>query len=717
MNYYFAKPSDARVHVVEPQVALRSVVVESLRGQGFKQIAAFGDLKTLMDTLSEEPSDWILTTSCLDGEVNVIHLLNICIEEPRLRKTRVSLLIREHEKDVLPFAFEWGLLSYHSTNLPSRIAEDIAELLRVLRMVGYNCTLAAANFLNRVLKEKRHWNDIISCSKSLLEIFPGSPQVLLNLAEAELSSCKEEGKQTLKQVLLLDPSLTDVVDQVARRFALDESMESPLDLEILALSRPINNSLGLASCVVIDPDTDVHYAIRQTLNAAGVQNIETFESGEAAWRWLINGPPPSLILMEWRIPDLNGLQLIQRIQHRFPTVNIIIISSLVTQTEVPLLKELGVKWVVEKPFEIPTIMRKIVTAVQQHRYPTEQDSMDTRIRHCLSVNSREEASRLVAIYLSNPNFDSAGKMRIQAEYAFYEGRFKDCCNIAYEALKLNGDSVDLLNLLGKSLMKMGDYENALRLFEKANVLSPKNIERICNMVYASTSAGDMEKAENLLAEAKAIDSKSALVMETEASLAIELHNKERATASMQNLESLNRIVAYINNKAVAKIRNEQFEEGIKLYLTALESLPEPWSATHDTVCFNLALAKVRYMRYSEALEVLARVQANPSSMMGQKVAALRAKLNSAIQSNAHLHFAVEKNPKDAADKSEDMDFDFSKMIDALVPSRGDICCYRIFHANDLVNQETRKLLDNKPRLAVRPMIHRDDMPPPKKSAT
>jgi DNA-binding NarL/FixJ family response regulator len=713
MNYYFAKPSEAKVHVVEPQVALRSVIVEALRVQGFVQISAFGDLKTLMDRLSAETSDWIVAAPCLDGEVNIMHLLNICIEEPRLRKTKVSLMIREHEKDILPFAFEWGLLSYHNVTLPSRIADDIADLLRVLRSVSYNCTLAAANFLNRVLKEKRQWDAIINCSKNLLEVFPGSPHVLLNMAEAELSSCKEEGKQTLKQVLLLDPGLAEVVELVAQRFALDEEMETPLDLEILALSRPINNALGLASCVVIDPDTDVHFAIRQTLSAAGVQNIETFETGESAWHWLINGPPPSLILMEWRIPDLNGLQLIQRIQNRFPSVNIIIVSSLVTQKEEPLLQELGVKWVVEKPFDIPTILRKIVTAVQQYRYPTEQDSMDIRIRHSLSSNSREEASRLVAVYLSQPNFHNAGKIRVQAEFAFFEGRFKDCCNVAYEALKLNGDSVDLLNLLGKALMKLGDFENALRIFEKANVLAPKNIERICNMVCASSGAGHAEKAEDLLAEAKAIDSRNTLVMETEASLAIELHDQERASSTMQNVESFNRIVAYINNKAVAKIRNEQFEEGIRLYATALESLPEPWGATHDTVCFNLALAKIRYLRYSEALEVLNRTKANPSSIMGQKVAALQSKLKTAIETNAHLHFSVEKNPKDVVDKSEIENIDISKMIDALVPARGDMCCYRIFQADDLADPGTRKLLDNRPRLVVRPMIHRDDIQAPR----
>ena len=43
---------------------------------------------------------------------------------------------------------------------------------------------------------------------------------------------------------------------------------------------------------------------------------------------------------------------------------------------------------------------------------------------------------------------------------------------------------------------------------------------------------------------------------------------------MKNLNSLTGVIGLINNDAVARIRSGKFEDGIKLYKNALESLTE-----------------------------------------------------------------------------------------------------------------------------------------------
>lgn len=707
MIHFFTKPGDARVHVVEPLVALRSVIVEALRHHGFGQVTGFGDLKAMLDQLAVEPSDWVLCASCTNHDVNVMHLLKMCIEEPRLRDARVSLLLRDHEKDLLPMAFEFGLLSYHITTIPGRIPDEIADLLRILRLVGFNGTLVAANFLGRILKEYRLWDVILNLQKTLLEIFPGSAHILLALAEAELSSGREEGRETLQQILLLDPEMAEEVEHLGARFMLQESLDLPIGLEPQLESSKRHNALGIESCMLVDPDTSVHHAVRKSLKVAGIDNLEVFESGTSAWKWLNNGGHPSLILMEWRISDLSGLQLIQRIQEKFPSIPVVVVSSLVTQADMPLIRELGVRGIVEKPFETTTLMTGIVSAIQQHRYPTEQSAMDRRILHCLSTGNKTEASRLIAIYLTNSSYEEVGKIRVEAEFAFSEGRFQQCCAFAFEALKLTGDSVELLNLLGKALMKLGEFESALKLLEKANALAPKNVERICRLADLCHDMKRMQESQGYLDEAKMIDATNVLVVETEASIAILDNDVERAASSMRELDSLYRIVAYTNNKAVAKIRNDQFEEGINLYKTALKSLPDPWSAIHETLSFNLSLAYIRHSKYPDAKSVLDRIRADPTSTMGAKVSALGSKLDHAIRTQTQLQFAQE-SASDAFPQTADvLPIDLKQLIDSLVPVRGDICCYRVFHAHDLASDVTRKLLQNMPKLARRPPIRRN----------
>jgi DNA-binding NarL/FixJ family response regulator/thioredoxin-like negative regulator of GroEL len=583
--------------------------------------------------------------------------------------------------------------------------------MRILRLVGYKNALASANFLCRVLKENRRWDMIIDLQRSLLEIFPGSPHILLALAEAELNAGHKEGQHTLEQVLLIDSTLSNEVERLKSCFAPQETLELPLGLD-LPLDEDVRpNALGLSSCILVDPDTTVHQAVRQSLKAAGIQNLETFESGLSAWNWLNQGGRPALILMEWRIPELNALQLIQRINQHAPGVPIIILSSLISPSEISLLKEMGVRGMVEKPFETQNLMAEIVTVIQQHRYPTEQQAMDRRIMHCLATNNEAEATHLLTMYLNNPLFEQTGKWHMEAELAFFKGRFKQCCNLAFEALKRRDDSLELLNLLAKALMRLGDFENALKLLEKANTLAPRNIERICRMATICNEMNRKEDAENWLSEARNIDAVNILVTETEAAMAIEGSDSARAAVAIKRLENLNRIVAYTNNKAVALIRNNQLQQGINLYKTALDAMPEPWNAIHDTICFNLGLAYIRFVQYQEARDILRRIKADPASTTGQRVSALIAKLDHAMRTQTHLQFASDSGHENHPKVEETVALDLEHMMDSFIPIRGDICCYRIFQAQDLATESVRKHLQNMPKLVQRPPMRRTESMP------
>lgn len=54
--------------------------------------------------------------------------------------------------------------------------------------------------------------------------------------------------------------------------------------------------------------------------------IEEAENGEEAWQ-KIKGTPPHLILIDIRLPGLNGLLLTQRIKTDFPNIHIAILTS------------------------------------------------------------------------------------------------------------------------------------------------------------------------------------------------------------------------------------------------------------------------------------------------------------------------------------------------------------------------------------------------------
>jgi CheY-like chemotaxis protein len=711
MANFFQQPQNVRTFVIEPLVALRSQLLDHVRDLAFEAATGYSDLKSFLDILEVEPVDWILTASFSNTEVNVFHLLQICSEEPSFKNIRISLLYRDGEEDLLPLAFEMGLFSAHNTSIPSKVSEDIQGLMRNLRSASYNSTLVSAFYIRRMLREKRHWEHIIKFEKTILELFPGSTECLMSLAQAQLSAGLEDGVLTLQQIKLLKPSLSEQVDELAMQYVSPDASDNLLELQDAnAGVKPTLNALGIDCAVLIDPDSAVQHAIRQALSGAGIKDIEVFDSGESAWDWIHHGGRCSLILMEWRIPDMSGVQLIQRIRQQFASVPIMVVSSLVSQAEMPLVKEMGVNAIVEKPFDTPTLIAELITVIQQNRYPTEQTSMDHKIVNCLEAGNKAEASRLLAMYLSNPSYDDIGKKRIQAEFAFHEGHYRQSCTLASAALKQSSNSLELLNLLGKALMKLGDFETALKCMEKAHSLSPRNIDRICKMSMLCADLGRVDDANAHLDQAKDIDSKNILVLESESQLALQQKDTARAMHALAKLESLQRIAAFINNKAVALVRNNQFQDGIALYNSALEALPPPWGYVHDTVCYNLALAHIRFHEYTQATEALKKVKSGPETAIGKKASSLMHRLAQAESTKTPFMITPEKVPEPASTAAgpAESGIDFAALVEGLAASRGDICCYRIYAADSLVTREGLNLLKHTPRIKKRAAIKRDE---------
>ena len=67
-----------------------------------------------------------------------------------------------------------------------------------------------------------------------------------------------------------------------------------------------------------------------------------------------------------------------------------------------------------------------------------------------------------------------------------------------------------MNLLSRAMMKQGDFKTAAQILEKANVLSPKNPERLLMLGDAFYGQGDIKKALSFYGQAKQEDEDLAL---------------------------------------------------------------------------------------------------------------------------------------------------------------------------------------------------------------
>ncbi len=722
--------SEARLIVVDPVGSVRQTFVDVLRGLGFVHIKTVASSKDALVILESEATDWLLMTMTANDEITALHVLKLVTQYPSLRRTRCSLFVDGDDEVYLPLAYELGLLSHHEKSLAREILKgQIDDLLVLLNHHKGNDILVAAEYLKGYLVRKRFFQSFLGLQENLATIYPGVIKPLLDLAEAQfLNKKKEDGITTLAQIEVIDDKASPLCERLRKQYLSAQDLA-----EVDSHSR--RNSLGIKTAVLIDSDTSVDFGMKEHLTRVGVKAVEAFDSGLAAWEWLKTNPEPQLILMEWRIPGLTGPALVQRIrQHGFISVPIIIVSSLTNSQDLQLLQEMGVDDVLEKPFDRGAFFKKIAGVLQNSRFPREQRSFELKIRKLLALQDLVEAQRLIAEYVADERIDTASKQGVLAEFEFARGNFSASSRLAANSLMVLGEKLPQLDVLGKSLLKMKKFKSALKCFDRAQKVSPKNIERLLQIATIQLDQGQAGEAQNTIECAKAVDPTNPNVLEVDCACVLEQGNTSAARKLFSELESSTKILRFMNNRAVTMIRTGAFEEGIELYRTTLRALPPGWAEIAVLVNYNLALALARYGALVDALKELeGMAAAPPGNNIGRKITSLRSKVKSALENGTPLILGCSAEteeeefdrdtplpmppqadqswmPKTRARTILPAEFEMKDLLGCLEVSRGDLCCYLIFEHHDEVRNEGRPDLSKLPPFNPRPSDPKESHP-------
>jgi CheY-like chemotaxis protein len=70
-----------------------------------------------------------------------------------------------------------------------------------------------------------------------------------------------------------------------------------------------------AVVLIVDDDPEVRNVISATLRSAGLKSAEA-ANGRAAVDWLAANPPPSLVLLDLMMPEMDGFQFLERLRDR-----------------------------------------------------------------------------------------------------------------------------------------------------------------------------------------------------------------------------------------------------------------------------------------------------------------------------------------------------------------------------------------------------------------
>ena len=615
------------------RIGMRSLMTKN----GFKDVATSDKLADAESFLKADGKGWIfmpITLGRSNGQdLGAMAFLKRLCKDVKLVGYRCTFFVEEEDYHHLPQAFAYGLLSFITMPFsPHKFSEDISLLLN-LALKDKDPLSIAAYFLRQHIAKAKDWQNSLRLEGSLLRLDPENPQPYLFLAKAHFAMQNEaKAKTYFKKAILKDKK----VEEEVQDFLLNSG---PLGLKL-------RKELQFKSCLLVDSDSDVHAMIIEVLtNDFGLakEDIYIKTDGESAYEFCEKEFSPDLIIMEWKLKKLGGGKLVQRLQDLFQSdkereqIPIIIASSLIEKKDSFLLSEMFVSGTIEKPLRRDDLILLIKNVLLESLFPSEAKSLEREILFALGRKDLAAAGELKNKFAALKNIP-LGKMEyIEAEFSFALKRFKDARAMAVLAIKLAGkEDLASLNLLGKCLLNLNDLKGAIRCFEKAKSISPDNLKRLCDLSDAHTDLGDHQKAEKNLEAAKNYDTKSPAVKRSEVKLKVAQGDSESARNLMSELSNRKEMLAQMNNRAVAYIRSNDFQQGKKIYEQALLAIPEDDKSLKGKILYNLGLAHGKKGDLKAAKACLEEKDLQLDKDLVKKAKSLLKKVDNSIKTNKPL---------------------------------------------------------------------------------
>lgn len=117
--------------------------------------------------------------------------------------------------------------------------------------------------------------------------------------------------------------------------------------------------------LVIDDDENMSLIIKACLELMGGFSVTVIDNGEEGLRWA-ETEQPAAILIDFMLPEMNGVAIFQRLQANSITrkIPVILLTAKVHSTNQAELANLGFAAVIAKPFDPMTLVDQITAALK-----------------------------------------------------------------------------------------------------------------------------------------------------------------------------------------------------------------------------------------------------------------------------------------------------------------------------------------------------------------
>lgn len=171
------------------------------------------------------------------------------------------------------------------------------------------------------------------------------------------------------------------------------------------------------------------------------------------------------------------------------------------------------------------------------------------------------------------------------------GKHNKALTIGAELLNQDKNNVRAMNLISRVYMKMNKHDEALAVLENANILAPKNINRLLELGDICLQIKQPSKARQFYEEAYESAPEDPDTIEALGKLEVNEGNQNAALEIFKKTMSEEEVAGFLNNAGIREVKNENYKDAIKLYDLAISSLKT--NKYIPQLYFNMALAQRR----------------------------------------------------------------------------------------------------------------------------
>lgn len=113
--------------------------------------------------------------------------------------------------------------------------------------------------------------------------------------------------------------------------------------------------------LVVDDSSTMRRIIKNTLGRLGHKDVLEAEHGLEAWQILGENPDVDVLITDWNMPEMNGLELVQKVraEEKYIDMPIIMVTTEGGKTEVITALKAGVNNYIVKPFTPQVLKEKL----------------------------------------------------------------------------------------------------------------------------------------------------------------------------------------------------------------------------------------------------------------------------------------------------------------------------------------------------------------------